>query len=354
MSPFLMSGRAFLLRGFLLLGLLGGYGVAHVASAQKFGPTEVNPPNVQQLPKLPGWGGPEATKLAIEEAIEWPQAEPRPAGRVVVRFTIEPTGAIDSLRIVRGLSAAADAAVLAAVRRLPVFVPGRQGGRPVRVAYTLGVALPTPPAGPTLVWEPEAPHQQQPAVIEERTRQQGEAQRLPCEADSAFVRRVLPVSFAQSNDLLAYSWRPSAFGKQLFFSVPGGDRDAYGSALFVLDPYQPDTYRVLVLPIDSQGDLTYLSALFFTDANHDGRKDLLALSSCSLRDPVKINGHWTYGRRTHYRTDIWQYRDVDPAGRPQYQQAPERPDLNELATAAEVRQALARPARPKAAPKVRR
>ncbi|MCI1189224.1 energy transducer TonB [Hymenobacter sp. DH14] len=336
------AARALLLAS-LLLGLPGHYSPGSTAAAQAFGLTRVYPPDVQQLPQLPGWGGPEATKIAIEDAIEWPLEAPRPAGRVVVRFTIEPTGATDSLRIVQGLSAAADAAVLAAVRRLPAFVPGRQGGRPVRVAYALGVALPPPPTGEALARYRDA-----------QTRQQGVARRRPGEADSAFVRRVLPVAYGQAPNLLAYAWRPSDFGKQLFFSV----QDEEGNVeLLVLDPYQADTYAVQALPLTSQGDITTLEALFFADANHDGRKDLLALSSCSLRERVKVDGHWMFAHNTHYVTDTWHYLGPNQAGRPQYESGPERSDLNELATAADVRRALAAPVRspqPKAATKARR
>ena len=312
------------LLGGLLLGL-----PAHYATAQALGLTLVQPPHVEQLPELLGWGGPEATKLAIEAAIAWPLDAPTPAGRVIVRFTIEPTGAADSLRIVRGLSAAADAAVLAAVRQLPAFVPGRQAGRPVRVTYTLGVALPGPPTGLALARRRDA-----------QTRQQGVAQRQPGEADSTFLRRVLPVSYPGSGDLVTYAWRPSTFGKQLFFSI----KDELGNAeLLVLDPYQVDTYAVQGLPITSQGDITTLEALFFADATHDGRKDLLALSSCSLKERVKDHGEWMSVHSTHYLTDTWQYQGLDKAGRPQYEPGPERPDLNDLATAAEVRQALLAP-----------
>ncbi|MDJ0367974.1 energy transducer TonB [Hymenobacter sp. H14-R3] len=323
------------LLGSLLLGL-----AAHCVAAQDFGLTQVQPLYVEQLPALPGWGGPEATKLAIEQAIQWPLDAPRPAGRVVVRFIIEPTGVADSLRIVHGLGAEADAAVLAAVRRLPAFRPGRQGGRPVCVAYTLGVALPAPLTELALAQ----------ALVRRReaqTRQQGAARRLPGEADNTFVRRVLPIAYAQADNLLAYAWRPSAFGKQLFFSVHGEEGNEYGTNLFVLDPYQENTYAVRVLPIASMGDITTLDALFFADANHDGRKDLLALSGCSLKERIKQDGEWLYGRSTHYRTDTWQYLGLDKAGRPQYEQGPERSDLDDLATAAEVRKALTQPARPR-------
>jgi TonB family protein len=337
-----LSSSLRLLLGGLLLGLPGRY-----ATAQQFGLTEVQPLYVEQLPALPGWGGPEATKLAIEAGIRWPLGVPRPEGRVVVRFTIEPTGAIDSLRIEQGLGAEANAAVLAAVRLLPAFQPGRQGGKPVRVAYTLGVALPEPPAGP-------APTQATAQTRDAQTQQQGVAQRRPGEADSTFVRRVLPVTYARQDDLLAYAWRPSAFGRQLFFSVQDEDGNV---SLFVLDPYQENTYAVQVLPTTSQGDITTLEALFFADANHDGRKDLLLLSSCSLRERVKVDGQWLNVHNTHYLTDTWQYQDLGKAGRPQYERGPDRPDLNELTTAAAVRRALAgpprKPAPAKAPPKAK-
>lgn len=331
-----------LLLGNLLLGLPGHYGTGNSALAQALALTSVYPSHVEQLPTLPGWGGPEATKLAIEEGIAWPMGTPTPARRIVVRFTIEPTGATDSLQIVRGVSAEADAAVLAAVRRLPHFVPGRQGGRPVRVAYTLGIALPSPPTGRALAQR-----------LETQTREQGVAQRLPGEADTTFLRRVLPVSYPGSNDLVAYAWRLSAFGKQLFFSTRGGEANDGGTDLFVLDSYQENTYAVQVLPIQSMGDLTDLDALFFADANHDGRKDLLALASCSLKERIKSeririkeDGEWRNVHITHYRTDTWQCLGLDKTGRPQYEQSPERPDLDDLATAAEVRKALALPPRP--------
>ena len=172
--------------------------------------------------------------------------------------------------------------------------------------------------------------------------------RLPGEADSTFVRRVLPLAYAESNDLLAYAWRPGSYGKQLFLSRPGGADNDYGVDLFILDPYQPDTYAVQKLAIGSQGDVTALAAVFFADANQDGRKDLLVISVCALREEEEVDGEIMRGHVNHYRTDIWQYSPPHAAGRPQYQPDPTpRPYLDGLPTAAAVRQALDRqPGRP--------
>jgi hypothetical protein len=77
---------------------------------------------------------------------------------------------------------------------------------------------------------------------------QGIAHRQPNESDTTFLKRLFPASFF-AGSLIRYTWRPSAFGKQLFFSYR--ERDAQGSEgegthLFVLDPFQPTTYAVQV------------------------------------------------------------------------------------------------------------
>ena len=64
---------------------------------------------------------------------------------------VRPTGEVSDASIVRGLCAACDAAVLAAIGKLPRFVPGRLGGQPVAVALSLPVAL----TSPNHVYRPE-------------------------------------------------------------------------------------------------------------------------------------------------------------------------------------------------------
>ncbi|WP_324678656.1 hypothetical protein [Hymenobacter sp. GOD-10R] len=171
----------------------------------------------------------------------------------------------------------------------------------------------------------------------------GVAQRLPGESDTTFLKRVLPVSFPASSDLVTYAWRPSSFGKQLFFSVQGSGDNEYGRDLFVLDPYQANTYAVQVLTLESMGDATDLAALFFADVDHNGQKELLTLLECSLREPAfKKKGQQYYGRVAHYQTLVFQCIGLSSAGRPQYRlDATPRAYLDELPTAAAIRQALA-------------
>ena len=68
----------------------------------------------------------------------------------------------------------------------------------------------------------------------------GVARRHPAEADTTFLKRLFPASFSGTT-LVRYAWRPSTFGKQLFFA--GRERDAFGQEgegirLFVVDPFR--------------------------------------------------------------------------------------------------------------------
>lgn len=196
---------------------------------------------------------------------------------------------------------------------------------------------------------------------ETRTLLLGEAERKPGEADSTFVRRVLPLAFAASKDLLAATWRPSAYGKQLFFSMPSrSDNNEQGSDLVVLDPFYENTYavRVFTIPaltgfvIPSQGKATALTAIFFADVNQDGQKELLALSQGSQLEPEEF--------KTYYQTQVFRYLGFTSLGLPQYcEDTALRDNFYGLATVAQVRQALTwqRPRRPAprpAAPKAKK
>lgn len=182
------------------------------------------------------------------------------------------------------------------------------------------------------------------SIAESITMKRGIAERQVGEADTTFLKRVLPFSYPKSEDLVAYAWRPSAFGSQLFFSVRGTGDNEYGTDLFVLDPFQAGTYSIQVLKLESMGDLTNLASLFFADVDQNGRKELLALLVCSLRETIKsddgelLQGHWD-----HYQTAVFQYLNLGNTGRPQYRlDSIPRNHLDELPTASAVRQAIAR------------
>jgi hypothetical protein len=114
--------------------------------------------------------------------------------------------------------------------------------------------------------------------------------------------------------------------------------------VFVFDPYQADTYAVERFEVEHEAsDLANVEAIFFADANHDGQKDLLVLVNSSIVTPTMIDGMNWQAHTHYYHTRIYGYQLVDQGQRPHYQEYRHRDDLDELETAAEVRQVLATP-----------
>jgi hypothetical protein len=193
--------------------------------------------------------------------------------------------------------------------------------------------------------------------IEASTLKRGIAQRRPNEPDSSFLRRVLPIAYpaAYNGLIVAYAWRPTLFGKQLFFSRTNGGANEYDLFLYILDPFQSDTYAVQAFDLENMGDLTTVAAIFFADVDHDGQKELLALTECSLKEGFKdINGELEQlkdgeeyageivtGRVPHYVTRVFQYAGISKQGCPRYREDnTPRAYLDDLPTAFAIRQAI--------------
>lgn len=326
----------------LLLGLPGRH--PWLAQAQTLAPPAQRAVStyVEPMPQLPGGGGTAAIGAAVPQRVVLPAGTAASSNRGFVRLTVGKQRQVEEVTRVKGAGPAVDAAVLAAGPRLPTFVPGQQNGRLARASLTLPIVPPSLVV-PTVPDSPKRP-QESDDDVETRTLLTGQAERLAGEADSTFVRRVLPLAFAASPDLLAAAWRPGGYGKQLFFSMPSrSDTNEQGSDLVVLDPFYKDTYalHIFTIPaltgfvIPSQGKATVLTAIFFADVNQDGQKELLVLSQGSQLEPE--------GFKTHCQTQVFQYLDLTSTGRPQYyEDAAQRENFWELATVAEVRQALAR------------
>ncbi|MBF9224081.1 hypothetical protein [Hymenobacter ruricola] len=294
----------------LLLAAALCFGCSHPDKAPTAAALPPPPPEsfVELLPELDygyaeryGWA---ALRQAVQTQIVLPFGTPVPAdtSRVVVCFEVRNWGSIAEAQVVRGLSPAVDSAVLAAVHQLHFRTSGVPEGR----GYTL--VIPAPGAA--------SPAQRREAT----TRWQRTAVRRPGEADTAFVRRVLPLSYPwyEPNALQSLAWRASPYGRQLVFAKsvidPSTPYTSYGwrdTEVFVLDPYRPHTYAVQRFHLENIGDLPDQSAIpFVADVNADGRPDLVTLVTYSQSED---GGHMDY-----YRVEVLHTAGQDKAGRPRY------------------------------------
>lgn len=89
---------------------------------------------VEQMPRLPD----DLRTAGVAKAI---QARLAPGsgcgGKVFVSFVVGPSGTVKEAKVVKGSNGGCNAAVLAAVGKLPRFSPGKQNGRPVAVVLTI-------------------------------------------------------------------------------------------------------------------------------------------------------------------------------------------------------------------------
>ncbi len=60
-------------------------------------------------------------------------------GKVFIQFVIERDGSITDVKVARGVDASLDKEAVRVVQSMPKWKPGKQRGKPVRVAYTLPI-----------------------------------------------------------------------------------------------------------------------------------------------------------------------------------------------------------------------
>ncbi len=99
---------------------------------------------VEQMPHLPGSGDMMAIVKQIQDNLVFPSG-PLQEGRVFVNFVVQADGSVSDTRVLKSLTPAYDEAVVAAIQKLPRFVPGQQDGRSVAVSFTVPVTFRTKP-----------------------------------------------------------------------------------------------------------------------------------------------------------------------------------------------------------------
>jgi TonB family protein len=99
---------------------------------------------VEQMPQLPSGGGVQAITKQILDNFVYPAGEHK-QGRLFASFTVAATGDVADVKIIKGLATDYDEATLAAIRKLPRFVPGKQSGQPVAVNFTVPIVFQNKP-----------------------------------------------------------------------------------------------------------------------------------------------------------------------------------------------------------------
>ncbi|MBV5315496.1 MAG: energy transducer TonB [Prolixibacteraceae bacterium] len=94
---------------------------------------------VEEMPDFPG--GQLALRKFIAQAIKYPviAQENGIQGKVFVNFVVAKDGTVTGAKIARGVDPSLDKEALRVVNSLPKWKPGKQGGKPVRVSYTVPI-----------------------------------------------------------------------------------------------------------------------------------------------------------------------------------------------------------------------
>ncbi len=94
---------------------------------------------VEEMPMYPG--GDKALMEFIYENIRYPEVamENNIQGRVFVKFCVTSKGTVDQISITKGVDPSLDKEAMRVVALLPAFKPGKQGGKPVPVWYSIQV-----------------------------------------------------------------------------------------------------------------------------------------------------------------------------------------------------------------------
>jgi periplasmic protein TonB len=94
---------------------------------------------VERMPEFPG--GEAAMNQFIARNIRYPviAQENGIQGRVVCQFVVNTDGKIVDVEVVRSIEESLDKEAIRVIKSMPPWTPGRQGGKNVRVKYTLPI-----------------------------------------------------------------------------------------------------------------------------------------------------------------------------------------------------------------------
>ena len=92
---------------------------------------------VEEMPQFPG--GPSALFEFLSKNMQYPKdaEKAKLQGRVIVTFVVKKDGSITDAKVVKSVAPSLDAEALRVINAMPNWAPGRQGGQPVNVKYTV-------------------------------------------------------------------------------------------------------------------------------------------------------------------------------------------------------------------------
>ena len=96
---------------------------------------------VEEMPGFPG--GDAALMDFIYSNIEYPESAKSRGimGRVILRFAVMADGSVDQVTVLKGVDPSLDFEAIRVIRMLPKWKPGKQGGKPVNVWYSVPVTF---------------------------------------------------------------------------------------------------------------------------------------------------------------------------------------------------------------------
>lgn len=99
----------------------------------------VNFPEV--MPEFPG--GTDALMSFLSKNIRYPEdaREMGIQGKVICQFVVEPNGEVTNISILRGVHPSCDQEAIRVLKKMPLWKPGMQKGRSIRVSYTLPISF---------------------------------------------------------------------------------------------------------------------------------------------------------------------------------------------------------------------
>ena len=96
---------------------------------------------VEEMPQFPG--GDTALMNFIFRNVQYPKEakEKGIQGRVIIRFAVSYLGGIEQIGVIKGVDPLLDAEAIRVIKMLPDWKPGKQGGKPVNVWYSIPVTF---------------------------------------------------------------------------------------------------------------------------------------------------------------------------------------------------------------------